>query len=77
MQTICKRLLIHSEITTKIESEHLETFIEMWQSNFMSVKPNNILCIGAIYLIFLVIHCIVFCKYQQWTGNLKQIIYHG
>lgn len=29
MQTICKRLLIHSEITTKIESEHLETFIEM------------------------------------------------
>lgn len=61
--------------SAKIERKHLVLFREMWQSNFMSVKSNNILCICAIYFIFLVINFIVLCKCQQWTGNLWTV-YH-
>lgn len=62
---ICKLLLICGEVRAKIESKHLETFREMRQGNFVSVKLNTeILCTNAIFLSFsfLVMHFSGFYK---------------
>lgn len=67
---ICELLLICGEVSTKSESKHLETFTEMWQSNFMPVESNHILCI-YVYFIFPVIHFIVHIKASAIDGKFK------
>ena len=34
-------LLVHHKISIEIQSIHIETFITIWQSNFMSVYTND------------------------------------
>lgn len=64
----CQRtnLPVHDEITTEIESRHLETFIAILQNNFISAETNNknlelVFCI-ILYFIFLIVFFFAFYK---------------
>lgn len=46
---VCELFLVHEETSPEIESKHTETFIGIFQSNFMSVQ-SNILNLGLVFL---------------------------